>query len=364
MVKAINNKISLWRESDRSRAVFSVFVLAIATIVVAIVSLFWGAYDLSPTEVLTYLAAWIGWSEAEIPDGISYLLFQLRLPRIVTALLVGATLAASGAGLQALFRNPLADPGLVGVTSGSMVFIVIGIVTLQPLMAVIGSYGGFFALTALGFLGGLLTTWIVYRLATVGNKTYVATMLLAGVAISALAGAVTGLFTYFSSEDQLRDITFWTLGSLGAARWEMVAVLFVVTAALLVFLFRQSRALNLLLLGEQEAAYAGVNVQRVKKTVVICTALGVGACVAACGIIGFVGLIVPHLLRLVQGTDYRWLLPSSALLGGVLLIGADTIARTIIAPAELPIGVLTSLCGSPFFLWLLLRNRDSNAINF
>lgn len=344
--------------------VFSVSGLAIVTLLVAIASLFWGAYELSPLEVLTYLVAWLGWSDVEIPASIHYMLFSLRLPRIILALLVGATLAISGAALQALFRNPLADPMMVGITFGAMLFAVAGLVLVNSMILVFQSFFGYVSVTILAFIGSLITTWLVYRLSTFGGRTYVATMLLAGVAIGSLASALTGLITYFSDESQLRDITFWTLGSLGGAQWQLVMVLLPATTILLVLLIRQARALNLLLLGEQEAAYAGVNIQKVKKIVIICTAMGVGACVAACGVIGFVGLVVPHLLRMMRGTDYPWLLPGSALLGGALLVFADTIARTAIAPAELPIGVLTSLIGSPFFLWLLLKNRGRTTINF
>ncbi|HMN90689.1 MAG TPA: iron ABC transporter permease [Saprospiraceae bacterium] len=346
-------------------AVFSVKGLAVVTMLVAIASLFQGAYALSPKEIFDCIMAQFGWSEVTVPAGVSYMLFQLRLPRIILGLLVWATLASSGAALQALFRNPLADPGLVGVTSGAMLFAVFGIVFTTHIALIYNTlFLNYFTLTIFAFTGSLLTTWLVYRLSTFGNRTYVATMLLAGVAMSALAGAITGLFTYFSNESQLRDITFWTLGSLGSAQWIFVIVLLPICCVLFFLIIRQAPALNLLLLGEQEAAYAGVNIQRLKKTVIICTALGVGACVAACGVIGFVGLVVPHLLRLVRGTNYRWLLPASALLGGALLVVADTIARTAIAPAELPIGVLTALLGSPFFLWLLLKSRGRMAIHF
>lgn len=345
-------------------AIFSISGLAILAIAVAIASLFWGAYEVSISETWRLLIASIGRTKTEVSPAVSYLLLHVRLPRVVLALIVGSTLAVSGAALQALFRNPLADPGLVGVTSGAMLFTVVGIVISNQLAIFVSGYFNYLILTILAFSGSLLTTWLVYRLATLGSKTYVSTMLLAGVAISALAGAVTGLFTYFSSEEQLRDITFWTLGSLGSANWQEVAVLSPITLGIMFVLFRHTRAMNLFLLGEQEAAFAGVNIQKIKRVIILSTALGVGASVAACGMIGFVGLVVPHLLRLLRGTDHRWLLPASALLGGSLMVIADSIARTVIAPAELPIGVLTALIGSPFFLWLLLKSRGRFALNF
>lgn len=367
MVKTTNilqKKIQQRNRFQIISAAFSITGLAIAAVIVAMASLFLGAYDLSIQEILQLLFAQVGLAEAEASPAVSYLLLQIRLPRILLAMVVGSTLAVSGAALQALFRNPLADPGLVGVTSGAMLFTVTGIVISNQLAVVLSGYFNYFTLTILGFAGSLLTTWLVYRLATFGNKTYVATMLLAGIAISALAGAATGLFTYFSNEEQLRDITFWTLGSLGNASWQAVAVLLPIALGVMIVLFRHTRAMNLLLLGEQEAVYAGVNIQKIKRIVIVFTALGVGACVAACGMIGFVGLVVPHLLRLFKGTDHCWLLPASALLGGSLLVIADSIARTAIAPAELPIGVLTALIGSPFFLWLLLKSRGRFALNF
>jgi len=364
-----STKISPRKVQQRTRtraiaAVFSITGLAIATVFVAVASLFWGAYELSVTDTLRLILSELGFVDAAAPPAVSYLLWHIRLPRILLALAVGGTLAVSGASLQALFRNPLADPGLVGVTSGAMMFTVAGIVLSSQLTLAMSAYVNYFTLTILGFLGSLLTTWIVYRLATFGNKTYVATMLLAGVAIGALAAAVTGLFTYFSNEEQLRDITFWTLGSLASANWNSLSVVLPIAIIVMLILMRQTRAMNLFLLGEQEAAFAGVNVQRTKHIIVVCTALGVGACVVLCGMIGFVGLVVPHLLRLTRGTDHRWLLPASALLGGALLVLADSVARTAIAPAELPIGVLTALIGSPFFLWLLLRSRGRMAIQF
>lgn len=351
------------RESIWLHALFSVPGLALGLLLIALAALFLGAYDLEATEIWRVLAVQAGFVEAEIPSAVHYLIFHIRLPRILLAILVGAALSVSGASLQALFRNPLADPGLVGVTSGAMLFTVMGIVGAQYFADALSSYVNYFTLTLLGFTGSLLSTWLVYRLSTFGGTTYVATMLLAGVAIGALAGAITGLFTYFSNEEQLRDITFWTLGSLSGANWRALAVLAPLVGFTLWMLFRLAPAMNLLLLGEQEAAYAGVDTEKTKRIIVICTALAVGACVAVCGMIGFIGLVVPHLLRLLRGADHRRLLPASALLGGGLLVLADSFARTAIAPAELPIGVLTALIGAPFFLALLLKARGRMAVH-
>lgn len=278
-------------------------------------------------------------------------LYSIRLPRILLAALVGAVLAVSGAALQGLFRNPLADPGLIGIASGAALAAAAMIVLTGPLRGVFGLYG----LAVAAFAGGLLTCLLIFRFARRHGSFSVTCMLLAGIAINALAGAATGFLTYLSDDQQLRTLTFWTMGSLGGALWPMVLVCGSVAVPVLVILIRSARALNVLLLGEDEARHLGVNAEALKRRIVICTALSVGAAVAVSGIIGFVGLVVPHLIRLAIGPDHRILMPASALLGAVLLTGADTLARTLLAPAELPVGILTSLIGGPMFLWLLSR---------
>lgn len=317
-----------------------------------------GAVSISPLQVLSILLANIGietpWAFQQQQELV---LLAIRLPRVLLGLIVGAGLAVSGAAMQGLFRNPLADPGLVGVSSGAalaaVLVIVFGDLFLPALMASIGPYLISFA----AFGGSLLTTFIVYRLATHRGRTSVATMLLAGIAMNALAAAGTGLTTIVADDAQLRDITFWTLGSLGGATWKtLVTVGPLIALGTLAAPF-MARSLNTMLLGEAEARHLGINVERLKKGVIVITALTVGAAVAVSGIIGFVGLVVPHLLRMLFGPDHRMLLPGSALLGASLLLGADLLSRTMIAPAELPIGIVTAFIGAPFFLWLLLRER-------
>jgi iron complex transport system permease protein len=279
------------------------------------------------------------------------------LPRVVLGVLVGAALAMSGAAMQGLFRNPLADPGLLGVSSGAGLAAVGVIVLGDTLRETLPFLSSLWLLPVASFLGGLCMTLLVYSLATVNGRTLVTTMLLAGVAIGALSGALTGLLTFVADDDQLRDITFWSLGSLGGVTWKP---LLVVTPFLLVPMLvvpRLARALNVFLLGEAEAGHLGIRTERVKLLLIFLTALAVGAAVSVSGVIGFVGLLVPHLLRLVMGPDHRTLLPACLLLGASLLLFADLVARTIVAPAELPIGIVTSLVGSPFFLYLLLQNR-------
>jgi iron complex transport system permease protein len=285
------------------------------------------------------------------------ILSQIRMPRTLLGLAVGMVLALCGVAMQGLFRNPLADPGLVGVSSGA---------ALGAALAIVGgaAFGGLpeafapYLLSACAFVGGLLVTALVYRLGRRDGQTHVATMLLAGIALTALAGAAIGLFTYLADDATLRTLTFWNLGSLNGASYARLWPLLLATLAVALWLPRRARALNALLLGESEARHLGFDVERLKRELVFCTALGVGAAVAAAGLIGFIGLVVPHLMRLLVGPDHRLLLPASALAGASLLLLADLVARLALAPAELPIGIVTALIGAPFFLYLLVRGRS------
>ncbi|MDG9979751.1 iron chelate uptake ABC transporter family permease subunit [Pseudomonas oleovorans] len=285
------------------------------------------------------------------------ILAQIRMPRTLLGLTVGMVLALCGVAMQGLFRNPLADPGLVGVSSGA---------ALGAAVAIVGgaAFGGLpeafapYLLSACAFVGGLLVTALVYRLGRREGQTNVATILLAGIALTALAGAAIGLFTYLADDATLRTLTFWNLGSLNGASYARLWPLLLATLAVALWLPRRARALNALLLGESEARHLGFDVERLKRELVFCTALGVGAAVAAAGLIGFIGLVVPHLMRLLVGPDHRLLLPASALAGASLLLLADLVARLALAPAELPIGIVTALIGAPFFLYLLVRGRS------
>ncbi|MFZ5959936.1 FecCD family ABC transporter permease [Pseudomonas knackmussii] len=281
---------------------------------------------------------------------------QLRLPRALMGLLVGALLALCGVAMQGLFRNPLADPGLIGVSSGAALGAALAIVfgaAIGGLPALLSPY----LLSLCAFLGGLAVTWLVYRLGRRDGQTSVATMLLAGIALTALASALIGLFSYLADDATLRSLTFWNLGSLNGASYPRLWPLLVVGVLVAAWLPRRVDALNALLLGESEARHLGFDVERLKVELIFCTALGVGAAVAAAGMIGFIGLVVPHLLRLVVGPDHRRLLPASMLGGAILLLLADLLARLALAPAELPIGIVMALIGAPFFLYLLLRSR-------
>jgi len=285
------------------------------------------------------------------------ILGQIRLPRTLLGLAVGAVLALSGVAMQGLFRNPLADPGLVGVASGA---------AMGAAVAIVGGawFGGMpeafapYLLSFCAFVGGLGVTALVYRFGRRDGQTNVATMLLAGVAMTALGGAAVGLFSYLADDATLRTLTFWNLGSLNGASYERLWPLLLVVAGVSMWLPRRAKALNALLLGESEARHLGVDVERLKRELVFCTALGVGAAVAAAGLIGFIGLVVPHLVRLLAGPDHRVVLPASLLAGGVLMLFADLAARLLLAPAELPIGIVTAFIGAPFFLFLLMRGRS------
>ena len=284
------------------------------------------------------------------------ILFDIRLPRILLAICVGAVLSSTGAVMQGLFRNPLADPSLIGVSSGASVGASLMIVAAGGFIhsgALLG-----LSLVAVGaFVGGFVATLLVYRLATSGIGTSVTTMLLAGIAIAAIAGALNSLLSYFSDNDMLRQISLWQMGNLSGASWTKVSIMASVALLLMSLFPRDSRALNALLLGESEARHLGVDVQAVKRRLIILTALGVGVCVALAGLVGFVGLIIPHIVRLAIGPDHRWLIPASALAGATLLVIADSLARIVVVPAELPTGILTALLGAPFFFALLLQQR-------
>jgi iron complex transport system permease protein len=279
-------------------------------------------------------------------------LWQIRLPRALMAVAVGASLGLAGAAQQGLFRNQLADPALIGVSAGAALAAVIGIVFFAPLQVVLPIPPGLL-IPVLAFGGGLIATFIALRLA--GTDT--AGLLLAGIAVNAACGAATGLLITLSDDRQLRDITFWTMGSLAAGGWLGGGIALLACLIAIAMILPTAPALDALLLGEREAGWLGVRVDRLRLRVVVATALAVGAAVAAAGIIGFVGLVVPHLLRLLGSPRHALVLPGSALLGAALLLLADTLARGIAVPSELPVGLVTSALGAPFFIVLLWRGR-------
>ncbi|PWK58159.1 FecCD family ABC transporter permease [Roseicyclus mahoneyensis] len=338
------------RQGRARRVMLGLVALLLVT---STLSLGIGASGVSLWSVLGQIAR----AEAVAPRE-ALILFDIRAPRLALGLLVGAALAVSGAVMQGLFRNPLADPGLVGVGAGAGLGAITAIVLGGLLPLALQDVVGFYLVPLAAFLGGWLTTLFLYRISTSRGRTSVAVMLLGGIALGALAGAVSGVLIYMADDAQLRDLTFWGLGSLAGATWDKVLVAGPLIALVLVVTPFLAQSLNALALGEGPAAHLGIPVQRMKTISILTVAGATGAAVAVSGGIGFVGIVVPHLLRILTGPDHRYLLPNAALLGAALLVGADMIARSVIAPAELPIGIVTATLGGPFFLWILLRNRS------
>lgn len=336
--------------------------LGLALAAVLLYSAGQGAYVLPLRELpQVFGQLWrMGAAGADLDPG-TLVFLNIRLPRLLLGLAAGAGLGMAGALMQGVFRNPLADPGLIGVSSGAAlaagVTIVLGAQWWPDLPRALGSW----VLVLAAFAGGLLVTALVHALSRGEGGTRVGLMLLAGIAVNALAGAGLGLLSFLATDEQLRNLQFWLLGSLGGARWSAVALVGGLTALALVLGLRLARPLNALALGEAQAVLLGVEVERLKRAAVLVTALAVGVVTATTGVIGFIGLVAPHMVRLAAGPDHRWVLPGAALLGACLVVLADAVARTLVQPAELPLGVLTAFVGVPFFL-LLLRGAHGRRL--
>ncbi len=337
----------------------SVLLLATALVLAATQ----GAYALGGGRLVGLLWDGAGGTLAGLPGELAVdaqVFFNIRLPRVLLGVAAGAGLAVAGALMQGIFRNPLADPGLIGVSSGAALAaaltIVLGAAWWPDAPRTLGSW----TLVASAFAGGMAVTAVVYTLSQAEAGARVGMMLLAGIAINAVAGAGLGLLSYMATDEQLRSLQFWLLGSLGGARWSAVGLVCGLVVLALAWALPLARSLNALSLGEAQASLLGVDVHRLQRRAVLAAAVAVGAVTATTGIIGFVGLVAPHVVRLVAGPDHRVLLPASALLGAALVLLADAAARTLAQPAELPLGVLTALLGGPFFL-LLLRATGGRA---
>lgn len=349
---AIDGAASMRAPHRAQRARRAHLWLALAALVAGTISLGSGASGISLWHALAGLAAG---EPLEVMERV--VLWEIRLPRLLLGLAVGAALGVSGVMMQGLFRNPLADPGLVGVSAGAglgaVSAIVLGAMLPGALLTALGP--------ALVPLAAVLGAWAVmltlYRVATRHGRTSVATMLLGGIAIAALTGALIGFLVFLADDLQLRELSFWQLGSLTGASWGKVMLALPVIGIASIFAATLGAGLNGLALGEATAMHIGHDVQRLKRACIFLVALATGTAVAVSGGIGFIGIVVPHLLRLATGPDHRPLLVNAALLGGVLLVLADVISRTVIAPAELPIGIVTAVLGAPVFLWILLRRR-------
>lgn len=329
--------------------------LVILFVVTALAALIWGAVAIGWRNVLAILCDALPFYQSEAAAGVAPvhrdILLQIRVPRVLLAATVGSSLAVSGAIFQGLFRNPMADPYVIGISSGAALGAVVAMLSGFSL-----AVGGFGAVPLFAFLGGSATILLVYSMARVGRAVPVMTLLLAGIAVSAFLSALVSLLTYFAGE-KLHQVIFWLMGGLGGATWQQVKVMvpYALIGYLIVSIF--SRELNAMLLGEETASHLGVDTEKVKKILLAGASLLVAAAVSTSGIIGFVGLVVPHFVRLVAGPDHRFLIPASALLGGVLLIATDTLARVIIAPTELPVGIITALIGAPLFVYLLKKRK-------
>lgn len=334
--------------------------LILLLVMVIIIATGTGAMHISPLQVLAILCSRIG---IHLPvaygENMAAVLWMIRLPRVLLGVLIGAGLGAAGAALQGLYRNPLADPGLIGVSSGASLAAVLMIVLQNkiPLLQ------GFYMLNIAAFAGAVVVTVFIFRISRSYGQAVVSTMLLAGIAVRALCESVTGLMTYIANNEQLRSITFWSLGSLGGASWQTVTGILPFIAIPLLLLPRLAPALNLLALGEREAMHSGVQLARLKNMLIVLATMSVAAGVAVAGIIGFIGLVVPHIVRQFTGPDYRKLVPGATVSGAILLTIADLLCRTIVAPAELPVGIITSIIGAPFFIWLIIKEKRQHAIS-
>ncbi|MGW5599029.1 FecCD family ABC transporter permease [Streptomyces rochei] len=309
-----------------------------------------GAYPIPVGDVLGSVVQRTGLGGTELDRVAESVLWNVRFPRIVLALLVGASLGCAGALMQGVFGNPLAEPGVIGVSSGAAVGAVAAI-------AFGLNFLGTWTVSVFAFVSGLITVLVVYAMSRSGGRTEVVTLILTGIAVNAFTGALIGLFLFFADTAAVNQITFWQLGSLAQATWPKVLAVLPCAALGLGVAPLYARRLDLLALGERPARHLGVDVERLRIVLVLVIALLTAAAVSVAGVIGFVGLVVPHLLRMAAGPGHRFLIPGSALLGALVLLAADLAARTVAEPAELPLGVLTALLGSPFFFWLLRRTR-------
>ena len=330
----------------------TLWLLAVVAGALALATLALGPVGIQPDRLLATALGQGSTTETAI-------LWVIRLPRLLLGVAAGTALALSGAALQGVLRNPLADPGLIGITAGaslgSVTVIVLGGVIAESFPTVLRPW----LLPVTAFLGAALVIVFVFSFAHRSGRTSVANLILAGVAVNATAVAIIGALVYISDDDQLRDLTFWTMGALTGASWPLVLVVTALTAASTPLLMEQARSLDLLQLGERSAFHSGLNVEHCKRRVALATAISVGAVTSAAGPIGFIGLVAPHLARLALGPRHAVLLPAAVLMGIGLVLAADLAVRLITPPAEPPLGLATSLLGGPFFLWLLLRKGVS-----
>lgn len=322
-----------------NRIVLSLWMLAFSLALMTLLATGFGALRL-PVTLL-----WSGHDEA-----LRQIWLTIRLPRVLLAVVIGGSLALAGCVMQGLFRNPLADPGLLGISSGAACAVALWVVLPFSLPALLMLYAPMLA----AFVGALTATLVIFLLSQQRDSS-LSRLLLVGIAINALCGAIVGVMSWVSNDAQLRQLSLWGMGSLGSAQWSTLLAAASLMIPTVMIIWRLSGALNLLQLGDEEAHYLGVDVRAMQRILLLCSALLVASAVAVSGVIGFIGLVVPHLIRMWLGADHRAVIPGSVLAGAALLLIADTLARTVVAPAEMPVGLLTSLLGAPWFLWLIFR---------
>jgi iron complex transport system permease protein len=340
-----------------SRLILILGLLSLAAVVVSLMCLHFGAQPIAYGEIVRVLVGAVTSGQHEADGGAAditrTILLQIRLPRVLLGFLVGCSLAAVGVVLQALLRNPLADPYVLGVSSGA---------ALGAALGVLCGAGATFlaeaALPACGFAGGIVALVIVYRMATGSERLPIHSLLLTGVILNAIFSALIMFITSILDPNRSYGMMAWLMGTLTSPTYSGLVGVVVYLSISLFLLFRQVHALNILALGEETARALGVDTEQAKRSIFILTALVTGAVVSVSGMIGFIGMVVPHAVRLAIGADHRLLLPASALVGGTFLMGADTMARTVIAPTEIPVGIITALAGGPFFVYLLLWRKD------
>ena len=347
------------KKDKNNKIIFPIGLFSL--LVISLVSTTIGPVKITLLEILDILFNSINIntniSSSEISQAFRTVIIDIRLPRIIMGILVGVALGISGAILQGLFRNPLVDPGFIGVSSGAAIGAMF-IIMFSHLFAIANNFYIQFLLPIFAMSGGLFTTILVYKMSQMSGKTNIMAMLLSGIAINAFSGSIIGFLVYRASDMELRSFTFWTLGSLDNSNWLIVSIAFIAILIPLILSINLRKKLDIFMLGDSEAGYLGLNIEKLKKKIILISALMVGVTVAFCGMIGFIGLVTPHLVRLIMGPSHKTLIFGSAILGAIILILADFISRIIIAPAQLPIGIITSALGAPFFLWLIISQKQ------
>jgi iron complex transport system permease protein len=332
---------------------FFFVILIVLLIAVLTCAIAFGAVSILPSDMISSLKHFFSGKEpATIYEGV---FIQLRLPRVLLCAITGAILSVSGVLMQGLFRNPIVEPGLVGTSSGAALGASVVFVLAARFSPEMKSYAGPLLVPVVAFCGALAATLVVYSLARNAKRVSIMSLLLIGIAVNAVCLSGTGFMSYIARDPQARSITFWNLGTFSGASWLQVFIVGTVATVIFIFALRYSKQLNALLLGEEEATYLGVDTDKLKRRILLLNTAMVSVATAFVGVISFMGLIVPHVLRLLNGSDNKKLLPAAMILGATLLTLADMCARLLLAPAEVPIGIITSLVGAPIFIILLKR---------